>query len=192
MSRMIIAITACLAIAAFAVPAALAQDEQPQPAPIPTPAGEQNPWPAKQADVFFYVETLTASPNESVFGQSAPRGCTATNLFPRGERIVWHIAAINAKTGQVITNKDVKYAYLKIPGMKNLGISFTPHGRDPVTAPWTWTGRWDVPPTYPLGIVKYQLVMKLKDWKKNKVATWTQVPLDPELLTIIANRTFFP
>jgi len=188
MLRMSIAIATTLVVAAFGASGALADDEQPQPAPIPTPAGEQNPWPAKQASVFFYVETLTSSPGESVFGGSAPAGCIQTNLFPRGERIVWHIAAINARTGKIVTSKDIKYAYLKIPGMKNLGISFTPHGRDPVTAPWTWTGRWDVPPTYPLGVVKYQLVMKLKDWPKNKVATWTQVPLDPELLTIIAKR----
>jgi hypothetical protein len=190
--RMSIAIMATLAVAAFGASGALAEDEQPQPAPIPTPEGEQNPWPAKEADIFFYVETLTASPNESVFGKNAPTGCTQTNFFARGERIVWHIAAINAKTGKIITNKQVKYAYLKIPGMKNLGITFTPHGRDPVTAPWTWTGRWDVPPTYPLGIVKYELVMKLKGWKKNKVAKWTQVPLAPELLTILDNRKFYP
>lgn len=188
MLRMSIAIATALLVAAFGAAGALADDEQPQPAPIKTPEGEQNPWPGKKADIFFYVETLTASANESVFGVSAPTGCTQTNFFTRGERIVWHIAAINAKTGQVITNKDVKYAYIKIPGMKNLGISFTPHGRDPVTAPWTWTGRWDVPPKYPLGIVKYQLVMKLKGWGKNKVARWTQIPLDPELLTLIASR----
>jgi hypothetical protein len=57
-----------------------------------------------------------------------------------------------------------------------------------VTAPWTWTARWDIPPNYPLGIVKYELVMKLKGWPRAKVAKWSQVPLDPELFTVIASR----
>lgn len=188
MLRMSFAIAASFLVAAFAASVALAEDEDPQPAPIPTPAGEQNPWPGKKFDVFFYVETLTASPGESVFGKAAPTRCTQTNFFARGERAVWHIAAVNAKTGRVITNKDVKYMYIKIPGMKPLKVTFTPHGRDPVTAPWTWTARWDIPPTYPLGIVKYELVVKLKGWPRNKVAKWTQVPLDPELFTVIASR----
>lgn len=192
MLRMSIAIATTLVVAAFGAAGALADDEQPQPAPIPTPAGEQNPWPGKQADIFFYVETLTAGPGESVFGKNAPTSCTQTNFFARGERIVWHIAAVNAKTGMVLTSKEVKYAYIKIPGMKPLGVTFVPHGRDPVTAPWTWTARWDVPYTYPLGVVKYELVMKLKGWRRNKVAKWTQVPLGPELLTILDNRTFYP
>jgi len=188
MLRVSIAIMMTLVLAAFGASAALAEDEEPQPQPIKTPEGEQNPWPGKEADIFFYVETLTSSPGESVFGGSAPAGCLQTNLFPRGERIVWHIAAINARTGKVITNKQVKYAYIKIPGMKPLGVTFTPHGRDPVTAPWTWTARWDIPWTYPLGIVKYELVMKLKGWKAGKVARWSQIPLNPELLTIVAKR----
>src|SRR3990172_7054884 len=150
MMRMSIAIATAFLVAAFGAAGALAEDEQPQPAPIPTPEGGQNPWPGKQADIFFYVETLTGGGGESVFGKNAPTSCTQTNFFARGERIVWHIAAVNAKTGIVLTNKQVKYAYIKIP------------------------------------------VMKLKGWKKDKVAKWTQVPLDPELLTILDNRKFYP
>lgn len=171
--------------ALFAASAARADD---QPAPIPTPPGDQNPWPGKQFAVFFYVETLTASPGESVYGKAAPTRCTQTNFFARGERAVWHISAVNARTGQIITSKDVKYAYLKVPGMKNIGVTFVPHGKDPVTAPWTWTARWDIPPDYPLGVAPFELVMKLKDWPKNKVATFKQIPIALEQMTIIDRR----
>ncbi len=177
--------------AAIAASGALA--DGPQPPPIPTPEGvPQNPWPpapkSGKFDVFFYVETLTASPGESIYGKAAPTRCTQTNFFARGERAVWHISAVNARTRELITNKDVKYAYIKIPGLGNLGVTYTPHGRDPATAPWTWTARWDIPPDYPLGVVPFQLVMKLKDWPKNKVATFTQIPIALEQFTVIDHR----
>ena len=169
----------------LAASAALAQE---QPPPIPTPPGTPNPWPGKKFDVFFYVETLTASPGESIFGKAAPQRCTQTNFFARGERAVWHISAVNARKGTIITNENVKYAYLKIPGMKNIGVTYTPHGRDPATAPWTWTARWDIPLDYPLGVVPFELVMKLKNWPKGKVATFKQIPISLEQMTVIGSR----
>ena len=186
MMRVGLVIATCLAGAVLAASAALAQ------APIPTPPGPQNPWPAPPSggkfDIFFYVETLTASPGESIYGGAAPTVCTQTNFFARRERAVWHIGAVNARTGKYVLPKDVKYAYLKIPGVKNIGVTFVPHGRDPATAPWTWTARWDIPPDYPLGVVPFVLVMKLKAWPKNKVATFTQMPLALEQMTIIDRR----
>lgn len=185
MTRIWFVIATALVGMAVAASGALAED---QPWPIPTPPGQQNPWPGQKFDIFFYVETLTASRGESIYGKAAPTACTQTNFFPRGERAVWHISAVNTRTGRIITNKDVKYAYLTIPGMKNIGVTFVPHGRDPATAPWTWTARWDIPLDYPLGVVPFKLVMKLKGWPKNKVATFTQIPIGLEQMTIIDHR----
>lgn len=181
------AIATAVSVALLAASGAFAQE---QPPPIPTPPGPQNnPWPpGKKVDVAFHVETLTASPRESIYGRWAPISCTQTNFFARGERVVWHIGAVNARTGKVINNADVKYAYLVIPGMKNIGVTWVPHGRDPVTAVWTWTARWDIPLDYPLGIVPFKLVMKLKDWPKNKVTVWTQIPMPITQLTVIDKR----
>ena len=181
-------LAAALAVALVMASSALAEDP-PQPPPLPTPPGPQNPWPAaKKLAVFFHVETLTASPGESIFGKAAPTRCTQTNFFARGERAVWHIGAVNARTGQVLTNKEVQYAYLVIPGMKNIGVTWVPHGRDPVTAVWTWTARWDIPPSYPLGVVPFQLKMKLKGWPKGAVQTWTQIPMPAAQMTVIDHR----
>ena len=181
--------TAALA-AVLGAPAALAE-EPPQPPPIPTPPGPQNPWPAPgngKLDIAFHVETVTASPGESIYGKAAPQRCTQTNFFARGERAVWHIGAVNARTGKVLTNVDVQYAYLKIPGMRNIGVTWVRHGSDPATAPWTWTARWDIPFSYPLGVVDFTLVMKLKGWPKNKVATFKQIPIALEQMTVIDHR----
>ena len=118
------------------------------------PPGPTNPWPGKGAlKVSFFVETVTASKNESVWGLWANTACTRTNFFPRRERIVWHITMVDTKTGKVIEAADVKYAYLKIPGLANLKLKYGPHGRDPLVAPWNWYYGWDVPPDYPLGLV---------------------------------------
>ena len=176
-----LAIAAGLAAAAFAASAALAQE------PITPPQGvEPNVvWPAsgtanRKFDIAFYVETLPGN------GSAA---CKQSNTFARGERAVWHIGAVNARTGAFIGPKDVKYAYLKIPGVsRNIGVTFVPHGKDPATANWTWTGRWDIPSDYPLGAVAFQLVFKLKGWSANKVATFTQLPLAGSTMTVIPKR----
>ncbi len=185
--RIPLVVAAALAGALFVASTALAAGP-PQPPPIPTPPGDQNPWPGKKVDIAFYVETVTANKGESIYGVSAPQGCTQTNFFSRGERVVFHISAVDAHKGIVLSNNEIKYAYLKIPGMDLVKVTFTPHGKDPVTAPWTFTGRWDVPLDYPVGAVPFQLVMKLKGWPGNKIATFTQLPLAPENLTIIDHR----
>jgi len=169
-------------VAGLATSVALAQE------PITPPPGVEPGvlWPtppntkAKKFDIAFYVETLPGN------GSGA---CRQTNTFERGQRAVFHIGAINARTGEFILPKDVKYAYIKIPGVsRNLGVTFVPHGKDPVTAPWTWTGRWDIPADYPMGAVPFKLVFKLKGWPANKVATWSQLPLAGSTMTVVPKR----
>lgn len=192
MKKLVLSLVAALVAASVGagMAAAAGTGSPGQPAPIPTPKDvTPNPWPGKKANgLFFYVETVTASPGESVWGAAAPIRCTQTNYFARRERAVWHISAVDTTNGNIVTNSDVAYAYLKVPGMQNIPVTYTPHGKDPTTAPWTWTARWDIPPDYPLGVVNFQLVMKLKGWPKNKVSTFTQIPLEPELMTVIASR----
>ena len=194
MKKVVLSIIAALSGLAFAAGLASAAPavSPGQPAPLVTPPGvESNPWPGKQANgIFFYVETVTASPGESVWGGAAATRCTQTNFFARKERAVWHIAAADTKTGKILTNKDVAYAYLKVAGMENIPVTFVPHGKDPATAPWTWTARWDIPPDYPVGIVNFELVMKLNGWPKGKVAKFTQLPMATEQMTILAARTY--
>lgn len=174
--KLFLAIAASILAAAFAAPAL---------ASSPT----TNPWPGKGPfPIAFYVETVTASPGESVYKVNAPATCMQTNFFTRGERVVWHITAINTRDGKIIEPDAVKYAYLKIPGVKNIPIGYVPHGKDPNTAPWTWNARWDVPLDYPIGVVPFQVVFKLKGWPAGKIATFTQLPIALENLTIVEKR----
>ena len=179
--KLALAIVAGLVVAAFATSAAPAQ-EPPTP---PQGVEPTNVWPSsgtanKKFAIAFYVETLPGN------GAAA---CKQTNTFARGERAVWHIGAVNARTGAVIRPKDVKYAYIQIPGVsRNLGVVMIPHGKDPATATWTWTARWDIPSDYPLGAVAYKIVFKLKGWPANKVATFAALPLAGSTMTVVPKR----
>lgn len=177
-------------IAALAFAATAMAAETP---PLPygqTIPGPTNPWPGKKAlKIGWFVETVTAAPKESVWGRWANTACTRTNFFPRRERIVWHITMFDTKTGKVIEAADVKYAYLKIPGIPNLKLKYGPHGKDPLVAPWNWYYGWDVPPDYPLGLVDYEIVVKTKSMKnRGEVAIFKEFPLAPEQLTIVDER----
>lgn len=173
--KLITALVAGLVAAAFAAPA-FAQEAPPT-----------NPWPGKKTKIAFWVGTVTAAPGESVYGVAAAGTCVETNLFPRGEGVVFHMAAFNTRTGEIIEADDVKYAYIKIPGQPNLALRYTPHGRDPATAPWYWGKRWDVPPDYALGVVDFSIVVKLKG-KGNVIGVFKQYPVAPARLTIVEAR----
>ena len=186
MKKFMFLVTGITALA-FAATAVAADTPLPYGQTVPGPT---NPWPGKNVKVAFYVETLTSSKNESVWGGSANTACTRTNFFPRTERVVWHITMIDAKTGKPVEAADVKYAYLKIPGQPNLKLKYGPHGKDPLVAPWNWFYGWDIPPDYPLGLVDYQIVVKTKSMThQGEVATFKEFPLAPEQLTIVSKRT---
>ncbi len=130
---------------------------------------------------------MTASPGESKYGKAAPAPCAQTNFFARGERVVWHIAAVDGKKGSVILPEDVQSSKLKIPGTSDIDITFVKHGKTP-ESPMTWNAAWDVPPDYPLGVVPFEVAFQLKGWPASKVAVFTQIPINLERMTIIEHR----
>jgi hypothetical protein len=143
--------------------------------------------PGNNNDLAFYVETVTASPGESKYGKAAPAACSQTNFFARGERVVWHIAVVDAKNGSVVLPEAVQSATLVIPGTSGIGITFVKHGKTD-TSPWTWNAAWDIPPDYPLGVVPFQVNFQLNGWQASKVATFTQIPISLEQMTVIDHR----
>jgi hypothetical protein len=159
------------AIAALCAAPVLAQDEPPSP---------NNIWPngGKKTMVFIYADTVTAST-----GLKPERVCMQTNFFKRGQRIVFRASAFDKRTGKPITAKDVKYMYLKIPGLPNQGpFKFGKHGKDPATAPWFWALGWTIPADYPLGVVDFEIVVKTK---VGDFGYFKQMPVDAARLTVI-------
>jgi hypothetical protein len=117
--------------------------------------------PAKY-NVFLYVDTVNGSRPSGA--KPRPVGCTQSNYFARGEQAVFRAWGSEAATGDILSTDNVKYAYLKIPGLPNQKFNWGAHGTDPNRV-WFWTSAWIIPKNYPLGTVVAQVVFKTESNK---------------------------
>lgn len=111
-------------------------------------------------NVFLYVDTVNGA--RPVGAKPRPIGCTQTNVFQRGEQVVFRIWGSVAETGDVLSTENVKYAYVKRPGQPNLKLNWGPHGPSSNRV-WFWTGAWVVPADYPLGTFTARIVFKTEE-----------------------------
>jgi len=136
----------------------------------PALADDSAPYPANKVDVMVYGDTTSAGGGVVKFAKS----CWVRNTFPQNGRIVFRMWAVDVAKGAPITDVDVKYVYVKIPGQPNLKMNFGKHGKL-ADSPYFWTIGWAVPADYPLGTLPFKYVVKTKD---NKFGTFEQ-PADP-------------
>lgn len=169
MRRLYLLLGLALVAGALAAPPALAEDP---------PAA---PFPGQTADAFLYVDTVNGTRPKG----AAPRplGCTQTNYFKRGEQVVFRIWGTEAKTGEALTTANVKYAYVKVPGVANLKLNWGPHGAASNRV-WFWTAAWDVPTDYALGTVAFRAVFKTESnkfgiFKQSGLPTTSQLTITP-------------
>ena len=155
MKRLALLLGCLIAAAAFAGPA-LADDVA--------------PFPAKKVDVMVYGDTISSSRGAVKFDKA----CWQRNTFPQNSRVVFRMWAVDMAKGTPITDIDIKYAYVQIPGQPNLKMSFGKHGAL-ADSPYFWIAAWAVPADYPIGTVPFKFVVKTKE---NKFGTFQQVP-DP-------------
>ncbi len=111
----------------------------------------------QKLNVFLYVDTVNGT--RPVGAKPRPIGCTQTNVFQRGEQVVFRVWGTEAQTTQVLSTENVKYAYVKIPGQPNLKLNWGAHG-SPTNRVWFWTTPWVIPADYPLGSVTARIVFK--------------------------------
>jgi hypothetical protein len=162
--------TRLLALAAVAVgalvsgPAALTQ------APPPS-------WPPGKAQVFISGDTVTA---RSTYGNVPTVLGKQENFFPRQAGVKFRMYAVDLKTKKVLTAKDVKFAYVTIPGRPNVKLAYGKQGRT-AGAPRLWTGTWSIPPDYPLGVVPFRILVKTKS---KRVGSFQQAPVAAAQLTV--------
>jgi hypothetical protein len=113
-------------------------------------------------DVFLYVDTVNGTRPPA----AAPRpvGCTQTNVFKRGEQLVFRVWGTESATGDVLSTENVKYAYVKIPGQANAKLNWGAHGATSNRV-WFWTAPWNIPADYPLGSATFRIVFKTESDK---------------------------
>lgn len=121
------------------------------------------PFPAPKADVFVAVNTSTAA------GE-------ATNLATRGTGVIFYAFAADTKTKKVLTDKDVKYFYVAIPGQPNLKLAYSKIG-----SRYLWTGTWTVPASQPLGIVPFRALVKTNT---KRYGSFVQIGVTNAMLTV--------
>jgi hypothetical protein len=121
---------------------------------VAAPALAQVP---QKLNVFLYVDTVNGT--RPVGAKPRPIGCTQTNVFQRGEQVVFRIWGSEAETGDILSTETVKYAYVKLPGQPNLKLNWGAHGSS-TNRVWFWTAAWVIRADYPLGAVTARIVFK--------------------------------
>jgi hypothetical protein len=148
---LVLVLTTAVALA-IAVPA-LAADP-----PFP-----MNPYPAASQDYAFNLQTL--------FGHGSKVRptvyCADSSVFRRGNQIIFRLYITDAKTGKVMTGKDMSKVVVRIAGLPDQKMAYRPQGGNPdATAPWLWSLAWLVPADYPLGTFKFDVAATVKKTKK--------------------------
>jgi hypothetical protein len=156
MKRKLVVLAAGIAAVAAVTATALAVTPGETPFPSPT-------------IVSLFVTTNT-------FTSAAPN--LMTSRFPVGSTVNFKVFAADAKTKQVLTGDDVKYAYIKIPGQPNVKLTYV---APTVRNGPNFTGTWTIPAAMPTGIV--QFVTRFQS-KQKKFGNFVQLPVESAQLTV--------
>lgn len=111
----------------------------------------------------IYVDSV----NGTAPAGTAPRpiGCTQTNVYHRGERVVIRSWGNVLSSGAVLNNDTVDKATFSIPGVTpDTTMAWGAHGATGAKV-WFWTNYWIVPATYPLGETTVTVTYKTLDGK---------------------------
>lgn len=144
----------------------------PAPAATPVPGATPPPPPVPPASYYeplktiaVYMETLVTT-RVSTLGYAATINCLNSNVFKRGQRIVYRFEVYDPTTGKRIADKDGATVIVRLPHGQELTARWSQRagGRVP-DAPWMWNTTWDIPLDYPLGGLDYSVVVTAKDGK---------------------------
>jgi hypothetical protein len=102
---------------------------------------------------------------------AATVNCLNTNVFKRGQRIVWRFEAFDISTGKRLTDNEATAVKVKLPHGEELTNRFSARGG---TGPWMWNTTWDIPLDYPLGGLDYEILVTTKD---GRTSSWKQPAL---------------
>ena len=110
--------------------------------------------------VAFYVDSVNGTRPPS----AAPRlvGCSQTNVFKRGEQFVLRGWAMDLKSGNLLSDENVKEAHFSIAGQPDVVLNWGAHGATGLKV-WFWTNAWNIPKDYALGTTAVKVTYTLMD-----------------------------
>jgi hypothetical protein len=104
---------------------------------------------ADKSELGIYVDTVNGT--GPVGAAKRPIGCAQTNVFKRGEQVVFRVWGFELKSGATLSTDNVDTATATIPGVATpLTLAYGAHGATGAKV-WFWSTPWIVPPTFPLG-----------------------------------------
>jgi hypothetical protein len=108
------------------------------------------------ANLSLYVDSV----NGSRPAAAAPRqvGCSQTNVYKRGEQVVFRSWGMDLKSGTVLSLENVKEAHVAIASQPNLTLNFGAHGLTQF-----WSAPWNLPSDFPLGDTTVHVVFTTID-----------------------------
>lgn len=115
------------------------------------------------ATLALYVDSVNGTAPAGT--QPRPIGCTQTNIYHRGERVVIRSWGNVLASGAVLNNDTVDTATFSIPGVTpDVQMAWGAHGATGAKV-WFWTNFWIVPNDYPLGEAMVTVTFKTLDGK---------------------------
>ena len=112
------------------------------------PAGPAGVGTGTKLDLSLYVDSVNGTAPAGT--QSRTLGCTQTNVYKRGERVVVRSWGTDLTTGDLLTTDNVKEGHFSIPGQPNVAMTWGAHGATGAQV-YFWSNFWIVPADFPLG-----------------------------------------
>ncbi len=160
-------LTLGVALVAFATVAASAPAADP-PIAAPFPA-------ATSSTVFIAAQTVTSTG-------------AIQNQFAPGTSVIFRAFAVDSKAKKALAAKDVKYFYAAIPNQPPVKLAYNPKAPG-ASGRMVWVGTWNVPATYPQGLVDFKVLVKTQN---KRIGAFVQMPVSTSQLTITATPQVSP
>jgi hypothetical protein len=96
----------------------------------------------------LYVDSVNGTAPAGT--QARPIGCTQTNVYKRGERVVFRVWGTDLATSELLSNENVSEAHVAIAGQPNVVLGWGAHGQAGLQV-YFWAKDWIIPKDFPLG-----------------------------------------
>jgi len=138
-------------------------------APAWSQAPTETPFPSPKMNIFVAAQTVTAPSSSLGVG-------VLTNYYAQGSTVVFRMFAGDNNTRRVLTDGDLKWAAVVIPGQPSVKLTYSTGNLQ-----WPWTGEWKIPADFAPGIVPIKVVVKTTT---KQYGGFVQIPVVTSMLTV--------
>jgi hypothetical protein len=111
--------------------------------------------PTTAVDLILVADTVLGPANLTPEEKAGGQVCVQRNRFAKNEEIVWRVRVVDPATGEAMDDHALTSVVVHLPD-QNLDLRYGGHPRDnPVD--FFWTTGFDVPETYPTGLLAYTI-----------------------------------